>query len=118
MLVNTIFENWQQAINENWRRQQLIEKSTRFRQQLEAAGLSLNGSQSQIVPVLVGDNETALKFAKMLEDKGIAAVAIRPPTVPDGTARLRFSLMATHDQKQLDDAANAIIGTAKELGVL
>jgi 8-amino-7-oxononanoate synthase len=118
MLVRQVAANWQTAVAEGWRREQLLANSARFRKQLAVAGLQLNGSESQIVPVIVGDNETALRMAKVLDDRGIAAVAIRPPTVPDGTARLRFSLMATQTEQQLDTAATTIIETAKELGIV
>jgi 8-amino-7-oxononanoate synthase len=117
MVVQQIASNWRQAKQDDWRRMQLLAKSERFRGKLASAGLNLNGSETQIVPVIVGTNETALRFAKLLEERGIAAVAIRPPTVPEGTARLRFSLMATQSDADLDAAADIIIATAKELGV-
>jgi 8-amino-7-oxononanoate synthase len=117
MLVQQIASNWRQAKSESWRRQTLLENSKKFRAKLLQAGLQLNGSESQIVPVLVGENETAIAFATKLAEQGIAAVAIRPPTVPDGTARLRFSLMATHTWDMLEEAATIIIETAKELRV-
>jgi 8-amino-7-oxononanoate synthase len=66
----------------------------------------------------VGKNEVALRFSRELETQGIAAVAIRPPTVPDGTARIRFSLSAVHSDKELMDAADCIRTIGHQMGVL
>ena len=68
--------------------------------------------------MIIGDNDTALRFSSALEEEGIAAVAIRPPTVPDGTARIRFSLSAAHTDKELIDAAARIRNIGLQLGVL
>src|SRR5262249_52028721 len=57
-------------------------------------GWDVSGSASQIVPVVIGSNEDALAAARFLQDRGFAVRAIRPPTVPAGTARLRLSLTA------------------------
>jgi 8-amino-7-oxononanoate synthase len=72
---------------------------------------------SPIVPLITGDNEAALRFSEALDEAGIAAVAIRPPTVPDGTARLRFSLSAAHTDRELADAAALICSIGRKLGV-
>jgi 8-amino-7-oxononanoate synthase len=63
-----------------------------LRKGLAAAGLNSGTSASHIVPVIVGSNESALRLAGQLQHSGFAVKAIRPPTVPPGTARLRFSL--------------------------
>lgn len=89
-----------------------------FRQQLQAAGFDTLGSESQIVPVLVGDNARALAFAAALREQGLFAVAIRPPTVPPGTARIRFSLSAVHVPDELAAAAARIINCGRVLGLL
>jgi 8-amino-7-oxononanoate synthase len=117
MVVAQVEANWRQAQAEPWRRADLVRKSTTFRQTLLGAGLNIQSSESQIVPVVVGENGKAMAFASRLVEQGLAAVAIRPPTVPDGTARLRFSLMATHGDEALRESADVIIETAKELGV-
>lgn len=62
------------------------------RGRLRDAGLDVRSSQSQIIPIVLGSNEAALLMAKQLQIRGIAVRAIRPPTVPKGTARLRLSL--------------------------
>ncbi|SFL36884.1 8-amino-7-oxononanoate synthase [Paenibacillus sp. 1_12] len=103
---------------EHWRRERLYEASRLFRSALCTAGFTIAIGDSPIVPVLVGDNATALRFSSALESAGIAAAAIRPPTVPDGTARIRFSLSAAHTDIELTDAAEQIRTIGLQLGVL
>jgi 8-amino-7-oxononanoate synthase len=89
-------------------RQALRRKAERFRARLEAFGLDTCGSTTQIVPVLVGEAGAALELSAELERRGVLAVAIRPPTVPAGTARLRFSLSAAHADADLERALDAV----------
>ncbi|ANB61100.1 8-amino-7-oxononanoate synthase [Anoxybacteroides amylolyticum] len=100
------------------RRRQLHELSFYFRTRLQALGFDTGRSITQIVPVIVGDNERAVRFSRHLQERGIAAVAIRPPTVPEGTARIRFSLMATMTKEQLDWALAQIAAVGKEMKVI
>jgi 8-amino-7-oxononanoate synthase len=97
-------------------RQELKGKSKLFRTQLTQAGFDLAGSTTQIVPIVVGESATALSFSQKLAERGILAVAIRPPTVPVGKARLRFSLMANHREEDLQEALQVIIQTGNECG--
>jgi 8-amino-7-oxononanoate synthase len=99
------------------RRRQLLAQAARFREKLQIAGLNTLNSQTQIIPVLVGDNHLALEFADRLRQSGIMAVAIRPPTVPPGGARIRFSLSAAQAPSDLDEAAAVIIQIGQELGL-
>lgn len=103
---------------EGWRREQLRSHVALFRNRLQEAGFAIGEGDSPIIPLLTGSNQTALAFSKRLEEAGIAAVAIRPPTVPEGTARIRFSLMATHRRDELEQALETIIRIGKELGVV
>ncbi len=89
-------------------RRSLHARADRFRADLAALGLDTGGSTTQIVPVLVGESEAALALSSELEEAGVLAVAIRPPTVPPGSARLRFSLTAQHEDADLDRALAAI----------
>jgi 8-amino-7-oxononanoate synthase len=67
--------------------------------------LNLPEAQSAIVPVIVGDTDAALKAAELLRDEGFLVVAIRPPTVPAGTARLRFAFTAQHADADIERLA-------------
>ncbi|MDD5427914.1 MAG: 8-amino-7-oxononanoate synthase [Candidatus Omnitrophica bacterium] len=80
---------------EPYRRRELLEASDHFRNALKEKGFDVKGS-SQIVPVIVGDNHAALKMAEALQARGYWVLPIRPPTVPKGEARLRFSLSFDH----------------------
>ncbi len=70
--------------------------------------LNLPEPESPIVPLIVGDPEKALAAAKALEQRGFLVTPIRPPTVPDGTARLRFTFTAKHERKHLDELIDAV----------
>jgi 8-amino-7-oxononanoate synthase len=63
---------------------------------------------SPIVPVLMGEAEVALKAARLLEDQGFLVVAIRPPTVPKGTARLRLTFTAQHPDREVERLAELV----------
>ncbi len=69
---------------------------------LRDLGMGFGASSTQIVPVMVGDAGAALRLASFLEDHGMLGVAIRPPTVPAGTSRIRIALGAAHSMAQLD----------------
>ncbi|WP_079413532.1 8-amino-7-oxononanoate synthase [Paenibacillus ferrarius] len=103
---------------EHWRRQRLHAASQLFRSSLRDDGFHIGTGNSPIVPLIVGDNDRALQFSEALEVEGIAAVAIRPPTVPDSTARIRFSLSTAHTDKELADAVLLIRNVGLQLGVL
>ncbi len=83
----------------------LLNKAAQFRNRLNELGFDTCNSNSQIVPVKVGGNSKAVTLSKSFERAGILAVAIRPPTVPEGTARLRFSLTLSHS---MEDAMQVI----------
>ena len=88
---------------------ELLQRAATFRERLQQAGLKTLGSESQIIPVLIGENARTLAIAERLKAKGILAVAIRPPTVPEGTARLRLSVTLDHTPQDLEWAAEQII---------
>jgi 8-amino-7-oxononanoate synthase len=70
----------------------LIERAERFAQMLQSAGFDTLGSSTQIVPCLTQSEQQALELSQLLREQGFKVPAIRPPTVPAGTARLRFSI--------------------------
>jgi len=118
IIVLAIRDNWLQAQQEGWRREALLTHAAWFRQKLQEAGFNTGESECQIVPLIVGDNERTVMLSKLLEQEGIAAVAIRPPTVPEGAARIRFSLTSTHTQVQLQHAVNIIAEAGRSLGIV
>ncbi|MFE8711373.1 8-amino-7-oxononanoate synthase [Aeromonas allosaccharophila] len=74
----------------------------RFRQGAQALGWQLRASDTPIQPLLVGESSVALQLAERLRDRGVWVSAIRPPTVPVGTARLRITLSAAHREQDVD----------------
>ena len=94
----------------------LLEQAAIFRQRLQAGGLNTMASATQIIPVQVGDNALALHYAALLRQQGLMVVAIRPPTVPSGSARLRLSLSAAHQAAELAHAAATVVHVGRELG--
>ena len=93
---------------EGWRRERLRELIARLRRGAEQLGLPLQASETPIQPLLVGDAERALQLSQALERRGFLVTAIRPPTVPAGTARLRITLTATHRDQQVDALLEAL----------
>ncbi len=75
-----------------------------LREGLRKLGFSLGESQSQILPLVIGDSERCMAFSERLLQKGVFAQGIRPPTVSEGTSRLRITLMATHTHEHLHRA--------------
>ncbi|HNR97880.1 MAG TPA: 8-amino-7-oxononanoate synthase [Planctomycetota bacterium] len=96
----------------------LLARAEQFRAALQQAGLDTGPSRTHIIPIMVGDNERTLAFARALREKNILAVAVRPPTVPRGTARLRLSVTRAHTGEDLARAAAAIAAAARQVGVL
>lgn len=103
---------------ENWRREEVLAKATWVRNDLTEAGFKLCNSQSQIIPILVGDNATTLEFSSRLFDVNILAMAVRPPTVPLNAARLRLTVMATHSNEDLAWAVKHLKQIGQELGII
>jgi 8-amino-7-oxononanoate synthase len=80
----------------------------RFREGAGAIGLSTGASTTQIVPVILGSPEAAVGMSRRLREPGFWAVAIRPPTVPAGTARLRLAFTAAHEESDVDRLLDAL----------
>lgn len=88
-------------------RKMLKEKSKKTREGFQSAGLNIGLSSSQIIPVVLGSEEAALAASAALDEEGILAAAIRPPTVPKGASRIRFSLSAAHTAADIDFLVDA-----------
>ncbi|KAB5623965.1 8-amino-7-oxononanoate synthase [Pseudomonas machongensis] len=94
--------------DERWRREHLGALIRQFRQGAQQIGLALMDSPTAIQPILVGDAARALTLSKMLRARGLLVTAIRPPTVPVGSARLRVTLSAAHSEAQVQLLLNAL----------
>ncbi|BBN60527.1 8-amino-7-oxononanoate synthase [Hydrogenovibrio marinus] len=90
------------------RRQQLMDNIAFFRKGAEAIGLNLMPSESAIQPILLGDSEVAIAWSDALKQSGCWVSAIRPPTVPKDTARLRITLSASHTHAQIQQLLEAL----------
>lgn len=82
---------------EDWRRQKVLSLSSALRTSLQQLGYVVRGGETPIVPVIVGDEHSSLTISRHLMSYGIYVPAIRPPSVPEGKCRLRFSLTAAHE---------------------
>jgi 8-amino-7-oxononanoate synthase len=98
-------------------RARLVELSEYFRRRLKKEGFDTGRSDSQIIPLLLGSNDTALHFAASLSAAGFALRAIRPPTVPAGTARLRVSLNANLSVAHLDAFTETLLAARENEAV-
>jgi 8-amino-7-oxononanoate synthase len=93
---------------ESWRRDKLNALISRFRTGAAQLGLTLSSSTSAIQPLVLGDAQAALNAAMALEQQGLLVTAIRPPTVPAGSARLRITLSAAHEEEHVDQLLDAL----------
>ncbi|MBW2507917.1 MAG: 8-amino-7-oxononanoate synthase [Deltaproteobacteria bacterium] len=95
-------------------RARLLAHAGRLRAGLRDLGFEVPDGESQILPVLIGDNERTMRISAKLLDRGVFVQGIRPPTVPEGTARLRLTPMATHRTEQIDRAIEAFASLAQD----
>jgi 8-amino-7-oxononanoate synthase len=96
------------ARRESWRREHLAHLVRRFRQGAVGLGLRLSDSFTPIQPLIAGRPERALAWSRQLERVGILVSAIRPPTVPEGSARLRITFSAAHSETDVDRLLEAL----------
>jgi 8-amino-7-oxononanoate synthase len=96
------------VISDNWRRDKLNNLSVRFRSGAEQLGLQLLPSLSPIQPIIIGDSQQAVDISNDLLSAGFLISAIRPPTVSQGSARLRVTLSAMHEEQQVDQLLEAL----------
>jgi 8-amino-7-oxononanoate synthase len=98
--------------------ERLAANARTLREGLAAEGLAATASTTQIVPICVGEAETTMELCEKALERGVFAQGIRPPTVPEGSSRLRFTVMATHDPEELRHAAHQVGEAAREIGLL
>ena len=101
---------------EAWRRDKLNALIHQFRDGAAQRGLDLMPSYTPIQPIVVGGNHEALAWAEALENQGILVTPIRPPTVPEGAARLRITLSAAHEEAHVDRLLDALEQARDTLG--
>jgi glycine C-acetyltransferase len=93
---------------EPWRRILLQQNASRLRDRLSERGIATTPSTTHIIPVRIGDNARTMRVCERLLDRGFYAQGIRHPSVPEGTARLRITPMATHAEAEIDALAEAV----------
>jgi len=94
---------------EPWRRWQLQCNAAHLRDRLARAGISTSNSETQIVPVILGDNDRTMAVCEELIERGFYVQGIRHPSVPRGSARLRITPMATHTREEIDQLADCLV---------
>ena len=99
-------------------RQSLIANSAWFREKLGEIGFEIMDFPTPIISIVLGPPDLTVNFSNRLMEKNIFVSAIRPPTVPQGTSRLRINLMATHTADDLAPVIDSMASIGKELGIL
>lgn len=100
------------------RRVKLLKMANWFQNELRRAGFNVMETKTPIIPILIGDVDKAVQFSKILLSQGVYVPAIRPPSVPRGTSRLRISLMATHSKEDLEEVLVKIKEIGKKLNII
>ncbi|MEX2106890.1 MAG: 8-amino-7-oxononanoate synthase [Solirubrobacterales bacterium] len=88
-----------------------------LRDALASEGLAVGTSETQILPVEIGEAKLTMDLCERALEGGVFAQGIRPPTVPEGTSRLRFTVMSTHSTEELERAAKTVGAAAREIGL-
>ena len=99
-------------------REKLWENVHFFRRGIEKLGFTINQSETPIIPLLVGDASLTMQMGEMLFKKGVFMQGIRPPAVPQGSSRLRITIMATHTVEQMEYALEALEAVGKQLRII
>ena len=104
--------------NEPERRERLWENTRFFSESLRTLGFDTGDSETPVVPVVVGEDLTALKMVQRLHEEGVFVNCVLSPATPPGRALIRTSLMATHTREQLSRALDAIDRVGREVGLI
>ena len=108
LLARAVLRSLELMVVEDWRRKHLLRLVAILRAGLARTGWRLLESQTAIQPLVVGDNAGAVSLSRKLAERGLLVPAIRPPTVPVGTARLRVSLSAAHSEDEVRRLTGAL----------
>jgi glycine C-acetyltransferase len=100
------------------RLENLWRNTRRFQKALRDAGFSTGNGETPITPIIVGQAKTAFEFSRGLFDEGLLATGIGYPTVPEGKARVRTIVTATHTDEQLDHAVEILVRVARRMGII
>ncbi|MCU7847425.1 MAG: 8-amino-7-oxononanoate synthase [Candidatus Thiodiazotropha sp. (ex Lucinoma kastoroae)] len=114
-LAQATLVSLQVAGQESWRRERLKSLIVRFRDSVIQIGLPLMDTLTPIQPIVAGSAQQAVAWSQQLESDGILVSAIRPPTVPDGSARLRITFSANHTDRHLDRLLDALSKLSREV---
>jgi 8-amino-7-oxononanoate synthase len=115
MLTEALRTSLQIIERDAWRRERLVALREQLIEGLAGLPWPLPESGCAIQPVLLGDNASAMAVMRVLDDQGLWVPAIRPPTVPEGSARLRIALSALHTRADVDRLCAAITAAARSL---
>jgi 8-amino-7-oxononanoate synthase len=99
-------------------REKLWENTHFFRKGIERLGFPTTRGETPIISLLIGDAALTMRMGEMLFEKGFYMQGIRPPAVPQGSSRLRITIMATHTGEQLENALDALKVVGKQLGLI
>jgi 8-amino-7-oxononanoate synthase len=88
--------------HEPWRQQRVRALAMNVRTRLRERGMKIPAGDSPIIPILLGEEQAALQAAEQLKDRGLLVVAVRPPTVPPGSSRLRITLSCAHSDEEIE----------------
>jgi 8-amino-7-oxononanoate synthase len=96
----------------------LSDNARYLREGLQSTGLDVSDGITPIIPVIIGRNDDTVLFSSILEQEGIFSPAIRPPTVPENSGRIRVTVMATHTCEDLDHAISSFETAGRKTGKL
>jgi len=113
LLAHALLTSLQLMRQDNWRRERLAQLIARLRQKLQSLPWKLLPSATPIQPLLTGTSQQAVQLDQALRERGIWVPAIRPPTVPQGMARLRISLSAAHTEEDVDQLSTVLHDLAR-----
>jgi 8-amino-7-oxononanoate synthase len=108
LLAHALLTSLELIVGETWRRERLTQLATLLRSRLRTKHWRLLPSSTAIQPLVIGANDVTLRVSGQLAERGLLVPAIRPPTVPRGTARLRISLSAAHNADDVERLAAAL----------